>query len=198
MCHQIDTVGWFTGLQYPLSAVSSGGLYAWDDGRQSFDTFTTILEYGPSKLNEKGFSAIFSSRQTNAARGNVEKYYGPNGTVDLCAGTWSNEGIEKAEPASGKLTANYQKAETAANTGGDKLTSAHMRNWMECVRARKDPNASVDAGYGHTVALIMSNAACRTGIRATFDPQKRQVMVDGKVWTGYKSTNDGFFANLFS
>ena len=188
MCHQIDTVGWYTGLQYPLSAVSSGGLYAWDDGRQSFDTFTTILEYGPSKLNEKGFQAIFSSRQTNAARGNVEKYYGPQGTIDLCAGTWSNEGVERAKPASGKLTENYQKAETAANTGGDPLTSAHMLNWMECVRARKDPNASVDAGYGHAIALIMANAACRTGMKASFDPAKRQVVVDGKVWTGYKST----------
>ena len=188
MCHQIDTVGWYTGLQYPLSAVSSGGLYAWDDGRQSFDTFTTILEYGPSKLNEKGFQAIFSSRQTNAARGNVEKYHGPQGTIDLCAGTWSNEGVEKTKPVSGKLTENYQKAETAANTGGDPLTSAHMLNWMECVRARKDPNASVDAGYGHAIALIMANAACRTGMKAAFDPAKRQVVVDGKVWTGYKST----------
>ena len=188
MCHQIDTVGWYTGLQYPLSAVSSGGLYAWDDGRQSFDTFTTILEYGPSKLNEKGFQAIFSSRQTNAARGNVEKYYGPQGTIDLCAGTWSNEGVEKVDRVSGRLTENYQKAETAANTGGDPLTSAHMLNWMECVRARKDPNASVDAGYGHAIALIMANAACRTGMKATFDPAKRQVVVDGKVWTGYKST----------
>ena len=197
MCHQIDTVSWYTGLQYPLSAVSSGGLYAWDDGRQSFDTFTTILEYGPSKLNDKGFSAIFSSRQTNAARGNVEKYHGPEGTVDLCAGTWSNEGVEKAKPVSGKLTANYQKAETAANTGGDPLTSAHMRNWMECVRSRKSPNASVDAGYGHAIALIMSNAACRTGMKASFDPAARQVLVDGKVWTGYKSTADSWFKNWF-
>lgn len=199
MCHQIDTVGWYTGLQYPLSAVSSGGLYAWNDGRQSFDTFTTILEYGPSKLNEKGFQAIFSSRQTNAARGNVEKYYGPNGTIDLCNGTWSNEGAQqKGEKlVSDKLTANYQKAETAANTGRDALTSAHMRNWMECVRSRTNPNASVEAGYGHTVALIMSNAACRTGMKASFDPVRRQVIVDGKVWTGYKSTADGWFSNLF-
>ena len=197
MCHQIDTVGWFTGLKYPLSAVSSGGLYAWDDGRQSFDTFTTILEYGPSKLNDKGFQAIFSSRQTNAARGNVEKYHGPQGSIDLCGGTWSNEGVERAKPVSGKLTDNYQKAETSANTGGDVLTSAHMRNWMECVRSRQNPNASVEAGYGHTVALIMSNAACRTGMKASFDPEARQVKVDGKVWTGYKSTADSWFSNLF-
>ena len=41
MCHQIDTVAWFMGYPYPKSAVSSGGLYQWVDGRQSFDTFTT-------------------------------------------------------------------------------------------------------------------------------------------------------------
>jgi predicted dehydrogenase len=188
MCHQIDTVTWYTGLKYPTSAVASGGIYAWNDGRQSFDTFTTILEYGPSKLNEKGFQAVFSSRQTNSARGNVEKYHGPGGTIDLCSGRWSNEGVELAKRQGGKLTDNYKKAETAANTGGDPMTSLHMRNWMECVRARKDPNASIEAAYGHTVALVMSNAACRTGQKATFDPVKRQVIVDGKVWTGYRST----------
>jgi len=187
MCHQIDTVAWYTGLRYPVSAVASGGLYAWDDGRHSYDTFTTILEYGPSKLNDKGFSAIFASRQTNAARGNVEKYHGPKGTVDLCKGIKSNEGVEKAEPVESKLTENYQKAETAANTGGDPLTSAHMRNWMECVRARKNPNASVEAGYSHTIALVMSNAALRTGLRASFDEKTRQVLAGGKPWTGYVS-----------
>lgn len=188
MCHQIDTVGWYTGHQYPLSAVSSGGVYAWDDGRQSFDTFTTILEYGPCRLNPKGFQVLFSSRQTNSARGNVEKYHGPQGTVDLCEGTWSNEGVERAKRVEGKLAEDYAKAETAANTGKDNLTIAHMRNWMECVRARRNPNASVDAGYGHTIALIMSNAASRTGKKASFDPATRQIVVDGKPWTGYKST----------
>ncbi len=194
MCHQIDTVGWYTGLQYPLSAVSSGGIYAWDDGRMSYDTFTTILEYGPSKLNDKGFQAIFSSRQTNSARGNVEKYHGPNGTIDLCAGKFSNEGVEGRKRKEGKLTEHYQAAATAANTGSDPLTSAHMWNWMECVRARKNPNASVEAGYGHAIALIMANAASRTGCKATFDAKKRQVMVNGKVFVGYNSTVTGKLA----
>ena len=183
MCHQIDTVGWFTGLKYPLSAVSSGGIYAWNDGRQSFDTFTTILEYGPSKLNDRGFQAVFSSRQTNAERGNVERYYGPKATVDLCRGRYT----DKAHPKGAKLTADYKAAETAANTGADPLTSAHMRNWMQCIKERKNPNAPVEAGYGHTIALVMSNAACRTGKKASFDEKSRQVIVDGKPWTGYKA-----------
>ncbi len=191
MCHQIDTVAWFTGLEYPLSAMASGGTYAWNDGRMSFDTFTTILEYGPSKLNDKGFQAVFSSRQTNSARGNVEKYHGPDGTEDLCRGVYSNEGVERKKHHESKLTSNYQPAATAANTGGDKMTSAHMGNWMQCVRDRKNPNAPVEAGYSHAIALIMSNAASRTGQRATFDPAKRQVVVGGKVFTGYCSTATG-------
>ena len=190
MCHQIDTVGWYTGLLHPLSAVASGGTYAWNDGRMSFDTFTTILEYGPSKLNDKGFQAVFSSRQTNSARGNVEKYHGPNGTIDLIRGRFTSEGGTKRRNDE-KLTDNYQAAATAANTGGDPLTSAHMRNWMKCVRDRKDPNASVDAGYGHAIALIMANAASRTGMKATFCTKTRQVMVNGKPFIGYASTATG-------
>jgi hypothetical protein len=56
---------------------------------------------------------------------------------------------------------------------------------MECVRARKDPNAPIEAGYSHTVALVMSNAAARTGCKATFDEEKREVIAGGKVFRGY-------------
>ena len=186
MCHQIDTIGWFSGLSHPLSAVASGGIYAWDDGRMNCDTFTTVLEYGPSPLNPRGFQAVFSSRQTNGARGNVEKYHGPQGTIDLCAGTRSKEGAGgRSKPV--KLAANAGTAATGANTGADPLTSAHVRNWMECVRERKLPNAPVEAGYGHTVALVMSNAALRTGKKAQFDPAARCVTIDGKPWTGYRA-----------
>jgi hypothetical protein len=73
-----------------------------------------------------------------------------------------------------------------------------MRNWMECVRDRKDPHAPVEAGYSHSIALIMANAALRTGMRATFDEKSRQVLAGGKPWVGYKSTASGnWFTNLF-
>ena len=204
MCHQIDTVAWFMGQPYPKSAVSSGGLYQWVDGRQSYDTFTTLMEYGESGVKGKGFQVMFQSHQTNCAGGvkpnnesPVEKYFGPNGCIDLGAGCITNEGVEGTKPTSEDLPCPKETVVTSANTGGDVLTSAHMRNWMECVRARKDPNASVDAGYSHAIALIMSNAALRTGMRATFDPASRQVLAGGKPWTGYKSIHDSWFSGLF-
>jgi hypothetical protein len=68
----------------------------------------------------------------------------------------------------------------SANTGGDKLTSAHVRNWMECIRSRKQTNAPVEAGYSHSIACIMTNAAARTGAKVTFDEKTQEVMDNGK------------------
>jgi predicted dehydrogenase len=181
MCHQIDTVGWFTGFDFPRSAMSGGRICAWNDGRENCDTFTTILEYGPENDLTKGFQVVFSSRQTNAARGNVEKYHSTRGTIDLIKGTVSNEGVEGAKEQTVKL-GETEVASTAANTGAGSMEVAHMRNWMECIRSRKQPHAPVEAGYNHTVALVMANASLRTGMRAVFDQSTRQVMVGGKAF----------------
>jgi hypothetical protein len=75
------------------------------------------------------------------------------------------------------------KAVASANTGGDPLTSAHMRNWMECVRSRKVPNAPIEAGYRHSIASIMTNAAVRTGEKARFDEKTQEVMTGNKIFT---------------
>jgi hypothetical protein len=71
---------------------------------------------------------------------------------------------------------------SSANTGGDITTSNHMRNWMECVRSRKQPNAPVEAGYQHSIACIMTTAAARTGDKATFNETTQEVMAGGKIF----------------
>lgn len=194
MCHQIDTVAWFMGYPYPTSAISSGGLYQWVDGRQSFDTFTTIFEYGKSGEKGKGFQCVFQSHQHNCGGGSnpngespIEKYYGPNGCVDMGRGKVTNEGVEGKKWEEKPLPAPEEKVVTSAITGADSLTLAHMRNWMECVRSRKNPNAPIEAGYSHAIALIMANASARSGMKATFDPVRREVIVGDKVFKGYKS-----------
>ena len=205
MCHQIDTVAWFMDIPYPKSAMSSGGLYQWVDGRMSYDTFTTVLEYGESGVKGKGFQCVFQSHQHNAGGGSklngegpVEKYFGPNGCVDMGKGMVTNEGVERVKWEEKPLPAPKEEVVTSANTGGDSLTSAHMRNWMECVRARRNPNAPIEAGYSHAIALIMANASARTGMKATFCPKSRQVMVGGKPFVGYDSTaTGGFWSKLF-
>ena len=191
MCHQIDTVHWFTGLAHPRSVVANGGIYVWKDGRKNFDTMTAVFDYGPLDDLTSGFQVVYSSRQHNSAGGVKEYYFSNGGKLDLDQNLVTADGGLRKELAEAmgmqeNLLAEFRlpaaTAVTSANTGVEEMTSAHMRNWMECVRSRKTPNASVEAGYNHAIAGIMTTAALHTGQRATFDAKRQEVLAGGKVF----------------
>ncbi|HLT08668.1 MAG TPA: Gfo/Idh/MocA family oxidoreductase [Cyclobacteriaceae bacterium] len=192
MAHQIDTVHWFTGLAHPRSVAANGGIYLWKDGRENFDTMTAVFDYGPLDNKEKGFQVVYSSRFTNSAGGTKEIYYSNGGELNLDTNKVTpTGGLTERNAKSMGMEANLleefslseaQKAETGANTGADPMTSLHMRNWMECVRSRKQPNANVMAGYNHSIANIMTTAALRTGQFVTFDEKNQEVLAGGKAF----------------
>jgi predicted dehydrogenase len=188
MVHQIDTVHWFTGYNHPTSVVANGGIYLWRDGRKNFDTMTAVFDYGDAAKGGKGFQVVYSSRQTNSAGDVKEIYYSNGGSLNLDTNKVAPEGglQERHAKAMGKqgfllpemsLAGETVKAETGASTGVDSSTLAHMRNWMECVRSRKTPNADIHAAYNHSVALCMTIAALQTGKRVTFDDAKQDVVI---------------------
>ena len=187
MVHQIDTVHWFTDLPRPRSVVVNGGLYLWKDGRKNFDTLTAVFDYGPLKDTTRGFMVAYSSRQTNSAGGTKELYFSNGGTLNLDTNMVTPAGglTQRMAQAMGMEEnrlpefplAEEGGVETAANTGTDPTTLAHMRNWMECVRSRKQPNADIQAGYNHSVALCMTIAAMHTGKRVSFNDSKQDVII---------------------
>ena len=188
MAHQIDTVHWFTGIGHPKSVAANGGIYLWKDGRTNFDTMTAVMDYGDANND---FQVVYSSRFTNSAGGVKEVYFSNGGSLNLDTNKISPEGgLQQEEAKAMDLKANLLvprdlpglKVETSANTGSDPMTVAHMRNWMECVRSRKKPNADVMAGYNHSIANIMCTAALRTGEKASFDEARQEVLAGGKVF----------------
>jgi predicted dehydrogenase len=193
LVHQIDTVHWFTGLPHPRSVVANGGIYLWKDGRQNWDTMTAVFDYGPLDDLTKGFQVQYTSRFTNSAGGVKELYYSNGGMIDMDKQTVTPTGGLNAHFAAemgmkpnllpnSSLVESTESVSTDANTGRDPQTSANMRNWMECVRSRKTPNAPIEAGYSHSVALCMNVAAIQTGEKVTFDDKTQQVIAGGKVY----------------
>ena len=192
MVHQIDTVHWFTDLPHPRSVVANGGIYKWDDGRENWDTLTAVYDYGPlSKDPEEtpteGFQVVYSSRQTNSAGGVKEIYYSNGGTLDLESNTISPEGgLEEGHASDMNMEPNLlpnteieaTAVQTSADTTGGGATSSHMRNFMESVRERKEPNAPISAAYDHSVALAMTIEAMHTGKRVTFDEEAQEVVTE--------------------
>jgi predicted dehydrogenase len=193
MSHQIDTVHWFSGLKHPRSVVANGGIYAWKDGRKNWDTMTAVFDYGPLQDPTSGFQVMFTSRMHNGVEDPAEIYYSNGGELNLNTNKISPKGgLAERHAKAMNMQANLlpemdisaaaEKVVASANTGGDSLTSAHMRNWMECVRSRKEPNAPVEVGYSHSIASIMTTAAAHSGVKATFDEKKQEVMVGSGVF----------------
>ncbi len=197
MSHQIDTVHWFSGLQHPRSVVANGGIYMWKDGRKNWDTISAAFDYGPSNDLATGFQVTFGSRMHNGNESPTEIYYSNGGQLNLNTNKVSPLGglTEKYAAAAGiksfllpeSSLSVVEPVIASANTGGDKLTSNHIRNWMECVRSRNTPNAPVEAGYSHSIATIMTNAAVLTGRKVTFDEKTQEIMVGGKPFEPFKN-----------
>ncbi len=193
MSHQIDTVHWFSGLDHPRSVVANGGIYAWKDGRKNWDTITAVFDYGPSGKPEEGFQVTFASRMHNGVEDPKEIYFSNGGELNLNTNSVSSvSGLSENHAKSMNMQANLLpeinladssvKTVATADTGGDNTTTQHMRNWMECVRDRKKTNAPVEAGYAHAIACIMTTAAARTGMKATFDEKNQEVLAGGKIF----------------
>ena len=190
MSHQIDTVNWFSGLQHPRTVVANGGIYMWKDGRKNWDTISAVFDYGPPNDPSIGFQVTFSSRMHNGDENPSEIYYSNGGELNLVTNMVSPKGgLTKRFADEMKMQPNLlveqsltqaEKVVTSANTGGDSLTSSHIRNWMECIRSRKQPNAPVEAGYSHSIATTMTNAAVHTGLKVWFDEKTQEVMAGNK------------------
>ncbi len=156
MSHLIDVAHWFTGEQFPKSAVAHGGVFLWKDGRENEDVVMVVLEY------PKGFLCHFYASLTNSAGGPEIIVRGTDGSFDSRTWTISGEG------------GGENRIKEAIKIQ-PKPSVSHMRNWLECIRSRQQPNATVEHGYQHSIACIMAAQALWTGRKVTFDPHKQKI-----------------------
>lgn len=167
MSHAIDVVHWFMDDHFPSAAVSNGGVFAWHDGRETADTFQTLLEY------PKGFLVSYSTSFGNDAP-SFTRYMGKKATLINIGG----EGSPRYQVVEEKGT---HEDDTEIDTkreskfvqlpgeselppmGIDDLTTEHMANWFECMRSRQQPHATVQDGFAHSVACMMAAESYWTG-----------------------------------
>jgi hypothetical protein len=167
MSHATDLVHWFTNANFPRSVVAHGGILAWPDGRENADTFQALMEY------PKGFLVSYSTSFGNDAP-SFTRYMGKKATLVNHGGEGSprysvveekgnhedNPDIDKLRPSTDILLAG---GTTLPPMGMGDLTLEHTANWFEGMRARQQPHCTVDHGFSHSVACIMSTEAYWSG-----------------------------------
>ena len=159
--HFIDLIHYITGAKYPTSAVAQGGTFTWKD-EHGFDCPDHVQA---TWVYPEGFMVSYATNFGNGS-GNSLRFYGDSGTLDMTQ--WTAPMVSAAG-AGKKGTLGDQTPVAPVDTPD------HFLDWLQCIRSRETPNAPIEAGYRHAVAVIMAMEAFDTGRRQVYDHEKREI-----------------------
>lgn len=180
MSHGIDLCHYFMDENFPESAVASGGIFAWHDGRENPDTFQALLTY------PKGFLVSYSTSFGNDAPG-FTRIMGKKATMANHGGEGSPRWQMVEESGNHEDDANVDRRRAVKDIllPGDKTLPpmgigdedpSHMINWLDCLRSRKQPNATVHNGFSHSVACMMATRAYWSGKKIYWDAKAEAIL----------------------
>lgn len=166
MVHWIDVVHWYLDLDHPALATSIGDHMAFGGLWETPDTVQTLLRY-PKQGVQAYFEGTFSN-QRNAA---MIEFMGTEGTLYVDRGRMEviperkrgpdGKFFETRIPAEDWIIGEGPRgADFYAQPDGELL---HLAHWVECMRARKQPNTPVEAGVSAASAAHLANLALRSG-----------------------------------
>lgn len=163
MVHFIDLMHFTTGVEFPSRVVALGGTYRWKSTFDVPDSVEVVYEY------PEGFLVRYCTMFGNGAN-NYAKWFGTLGTVDAARLSprerWVATGDGSGEPD--RISARIEIDEPK--------TLHHMHDFIECIRSGRKPIAPIEAGYSHSVAVIMADMALEQGRRLTYDAKHRRII----------------------
>ncbi len=165
MVHQIAWIIGALDLPVPAAAYMSGGVFSEKDGREVPDTISVTLDF-PNDL-----VVAWQSTFSNSRFGLGIRILGSDGTVEWLAGS--------TDMVTGRSVSgwHYYPEKTNRPEGepikGEAKGDNHYANFVECVRSRKEPNASVELGYRSSIAAHMANLSYRRKQRLTMETARQ-------------------------
>jgi len=178
MSHGIDLAHFFLEDNFPRSVMAHGGIFAWPDGRENPDTFQALLEY------PKGFLVSYATSFGNDSD-SFTRIMGKKATLINIGGEGSQRWKLVEEKGNHEDNPLVQRAEKYVTLPGDSKMGppfisdndlSHMTNWLDCLRSRQQPNATVANGFAHSVAVIMAARAYREGRKLYWDPATETIV----------------------
>lgn len=144
--HWVDVVHWYFGVDQPLSARAVGGTYVLKD-LQCPDTIDAAFEY-PGEL-----VTTYNGTIIGAVDDGGLILRGTDGVMRL-----TRDGYEIfIEPPTTRPPYTPKVAVRSKEDGA----IAHLRNFIDCVKSRKEPNAPIEAGVAAARAAHIGNREYR-------------------------------------
>ena len=157
LVHQTDAIHMITGRTHCKSVACTGGIHAWEDGREVPDTITAGFEYPDD------FHINYSVAFSNAHFGYGEELLGRLGTMvikdlsDLYVYPEDQRYISQGKQPAPEMHFNSQKDFAQGNP-----TNEHMRNFIDALLGNAELNCPAIVGHqaavtGHLATLSYRN-----------------------------------------
>jgi predicted dehydrogenase len=198
--HEYDSINQILEMGIPKTAVASGGIYFFKDGRDVPDVWQAVLEY-PDRDLTLYYSATLSNGKW---RGRI--FMGHDATMEVDNGlrvtadrssTRYKEKIEEEiidtsrplftfQPGfSGVDAITSATAEYFASRGllytyrGGKLTNSyhlHIKEWLDVIRNGGDTSCNIERGFEEAISCHMATRAYQEGRQVEWDPVARRIV----------------------
>jgi predicted dehydrogenase len=155
--HALDMVRHVLDLDAPLRITSGGGKYFYDDDQQTPDTMITTFDFPHTAVTWE--HRIWSKTGFEGEEFGVI-LFGERGTMVFDKKGWHIR----------------DGAEAADKTGESER--AHYRNFLDCIKNGKRPNADIEEGHKSTRLCHLGNIALRVGRVLHFDEKTETLLND--------------------
>ncbi len=163
---------------FPKSVYCTGGRYFFDDARDIPDYQMATFDYGKFVLTlETGECTPYLSKASNEIRfGEGFPEWKLNSDWVLIQGT-------KRMMYVGRMGGGWQVfdkgGEIVAQEKGYYPIQAHLENFIDCVRSRKQTNGNIVEGHHSAVIMHLANMSYRAGCKQLlFDPETETILND--------------------
>jgi predicted dehydrogenase len=162
--HVLDAIHWFMNSPDPVAVTCAGQLAM--EGAEVPETTSTSIEY-------PGYMAVFTlgykAMRYAMVNDQMKQFHGSKARFDVGRESYA---LYPEDPKALDLKATLEKRRPGSFSPA---TIVHIRNFLECVRSRKDPNATVEMGQSTNVVLCLAMDALRQGRRLKWNAKARRV-----------------------
>jgi len=203
--HFVDVIRWFIGQDAPRSVTAIGGQYAKiQDNREIPDTLQVLWEFD-------GTLVVFEQYNANAAPGNAPnseiELRGTKGTMYIRNANWDvapekisdgHIGYDRGKGYGNPVDRSHANAVDQArrpamearsakgSTSSD--TTAHTRNFLDCIKTRGKCNADILTGHLSTSATLIGNIAHKSRSLLEWDTKTERFTnnTSANQWLSYQ------------
>ena len=161
--HIYDSIHLIRGVGFPMAVNASAGRVHSTAG-DTPETVVVVAEYPEDFLGV--FTINYAGMHYPGRMDQLNQFDGDEARMDV--GREFLSVYRQADPETPAIT---------AKGSFDTATDAHIQNFLECVRTRKEPNATVEKGFQAALVIHLANLSLQTGRRIKWNAQTQKAEV---------------------